>query len=222
MRSLNYSRCTSLPHSRGEIVLEPMSKPGAWCLWLDNPDARNALSIGMMCQLETHLHTLLQRDARFVVIRGSNKHFCSGGDLKDVREHLMEPLLGQMMCSYMTDVLHRYQQSTMFVLVAVEGAALGGGAELTTVGDYVVAEPSATVAFVQAKLGVTPGWGGGQRLINKIGSRKTLQALVTAGRLSAVEAKNFGIVDCVHDDIETEIERVMNSVLNVPVDCLRH
>ena len=83
----------------------------------------------------------------------------------------------------------------MFVLVAVEGAALGGGAELTTVGDYVVAEPSATMAFVQAKLGVTPGWGGGQRLINKIGSRKT-STIGTAGRLSAVEAKNFGIVDC--------------------------
>ena len=71
----------------------------------------------------------------------------------------------------MTSVLNEYRSSPMFVVVVLEGAAIGGGAELVTIADYVIAKSDAHIGFVQAKLGVTPGWGGGQRLINRVGHR---------------------------------------------------
>lgn len=220
MTQINIEQFEALPHTRGNVSLQKLSEWGAWCMALDNPQARNALSIRMMHQLKEHLETLSNDGARVLFIRGAGHHFCAGGDLRDVREHLMNPELGRQMCAYMTSVLQDYQRSTMFIVVLLEGAAIGGGAELTTFADYVIAQADAHIAFVQAKLGVTPGWGGGQRLIERVGKRRALQLLAMPKRLTAHQGQRWGLIDCVTENVEQEMQQVMELTAQIPPNCM--
>jgi ethylmalonyl-CoA/methylmalonyl-CoA decarboxylase len=80
-------------------------------------------------------------------------------------------------------------------VAAIEGGALGGGAELATACDHLVMASDAAVRFVQVSLGVCTGWGGGPRLVRLLGRRDALRLLGTACRVSAQQALQLGLAD---------------------------
>ena len=79
--------------------------------------------------------------------------------------------------------------------MALNGPVMGGGAELLTAMDYVIAAESSKIGFVHAKLGVSPGWGGGSRLMEKIGQRHALISLLTAKCHTPNRWLELGLVD---------------------------
>lgn len=165
---------------------------------LDNPRRKGAISLGMMHDLGEIVSTLDARsDLCAVVITGTEKQFCAGGDLRAVRSHLLVPGAGAGMCEYMTGVLDRLADLPAVIVAAVDGVALGGGAELVSCADVVVAGADARLGFVHASLGLTPGWGGGRRLVQRVGNRQALNLLAFASVLSAEQAQNVGMIDTV-------------------------
>ena len=82
-------------------------------------------------------------------------------------------------------------------VVFKQGPALGGGAELTTMTDFRLCSPGASVSFVQARMGVAPGWGGARRLVELVGRRKALQLLLTSSKLGSEEGAELGYFDAV-------------------------
>ena len=180
--------------SRGKIIVE--FQDDLCCLFLDNPSARNAVSKSMMTQLVQGVQTIEREKPKVLVISGRDgKGFCAGGDLVDVRKSLLQPFEGQKMSMLMTKQLNRLKELPIFVIGAVEGGAIGGGAEILTVCDFIIAADTAKIGFVHASLGVSPGWGGGRRLVEMVGKRKALQLLTTAKVYSALQASNFGLID---------------------------
>lgn len=170
-------------------------------LLIDQPQRRNAISPGMMVELREAVATLeAASGCCAVILSGAGGAFCSGGDLSAVRAHLLQPGAGAGMCAYMTDTLDRLAALPMVCIAAVEGSALGGGAELLTVADVAVAGQSARIGFVHASLGVSTGWGGGRRLVAQVGPRKALRLLAFAERLSSAEAREAGLIDQVVED----------------------
>lgn len=168
---------------------------------LDNPGARNALSPGMMADLEQAVLALEAYSGVGVVLRGEGSAaFCAGGDLEAVRAHLLEPGAGAGMAGFMGPLLDRLAALPLVVVAAVEGAALGGGAELLTCADHVVLGRGARVGFVQGALGVSPGWGGGRRLIARAGRHAALELLAGAPVLDAQRAATLGLAHQVVDD----------------------
>ena len=206
---------SSLPHRRGQIYLEWISNRET-VLWLDNPEARNAMSIAMMHQLEDVVLELEEKQPNVVVIRGKNNHFCAGGDLDDVKEYLLGPDVGSAMCSWMTDLTTRIRRLPSYIIVVLEGAAIGGGAELLTLGDWIIADKKSKIGFVQARLGVTTGWGGGSRLIERIGKVKATQLLAMSTIVSANSALAIGLVDAVTDSIDVLLEEKMRRLMKQP------
>ena len=98
-----------------------------------------------------------------MILSGADQYaFCAGGDLRDVRQSLLDSEQGRIMCEQMTHNLDLLLQLPSFVIAAVEGAALGGGAEVLTACDALICGESSTIGFVHASLGVSPGWGGGR------------------------------------------------------------
>lgn len=150
-------------------------------LRLVNPEVRGALTVGMMLDLARHVADL-QRDEALgvVVITGTPGAFCSGGHLGQVRAGLGEPEAGMRMCAAMTVVLDALATLPQLVVAAVDGPALGGGAELLTAADQRVLAPHARVGFVHARLGVSPGWGGLARLVRHVGPTAALGLLTSA------------------------------------------
>jgi enoyl-CoA hydratase/carnithine racemase len=185
---------SQFPRGRGEIQLQVDGRIAELCL--NNPDARNAMSVGMMADLCAAVDRLQQSDVSAVLIHGmAPAGFCAGGDLRDVREHLLDASSAQGMPRVMGDVLDRLSVMDAVIVAAVEGAALGGGAELLTAADWVIAGEGARVGFVHAALGVSPGWGGARRLIRRVGHRAALPLLVQASRLRGLDALEVGLVD---------------------------
>ncbi|CAM9474246.1 unnamed protein product [Discosporangium mesarthrocarpum] len=133
-----------------------------------------------------------------LVIRGhGGKAFCAGADLSLAREHLTTFEDGRLMCAFMTDVLTRIRRLPLISVAAIEGAAVGGGAELTTCCDFRVAAVGTKIQFIQVKMGVSTGWGGGARLVGIVGRRAALRLLAWSPVVTAEEGVSMGLLDSV-------------------------
>ena len=167
-----------------------------WELVLDHPRARNAMSLEMMADLEQHIETMLGAPPVAVKLRGAGSSaFCAGGDLRAVRGHLVAPGAGEEMCRRMGGLMDRLRASPTLVVAAIEGVALGGGAELVAACDHVIACEGARIGFVHSAMGVSPGWGGGRALVGRVGPRRARVILLGGRVLGAREAHDLGLFD---------------------------
>lgn len=165
---------------------------------LDSPTRRNALDPAMMVELADAAAAVA--GASVVVLRGEGSAFCAGGDLGAVREHLAEPGIGELLGAFMANAVGTLEASGAVIVAAVTGAALGGGAELLAACDVVFAAPEARIGWVQARLGVSPGFGGGARLVRRVGPHRALRLLAEASLLDAAAARDAGLVDTIVAD----------------------
>lgn len=165
---------------------------------LDAPDRRNALSAQMM--IELHDAAVQVSGASVLLLRGEGDAFCAGGDLFAIRAHLTAPGVGVELQDFMAATLSAIENAAPVVVAAVTGPALGGGAELLSCCHTVFASPAASVGWVQARLGLSPGFGGGERLVRRLGRARALRLLLEARVLPAEEARQAGLVDEIVDD----------------------
>ncbi|KAL3666677.1 hypothetical protein V7S43_008306 [Phytophthora oleae] len=164
-----------------------------------NPSARNALSGKMMAQLadvvalleDPNVHDKLNA----VVLRGTGGWFCAGADLRVARQELNSPEAGAAMGALMVDTLTRFRRLPLVSVAAIEGGAFGGGAELATACDFRIVESNAVIQFVQSRMGVVPGWGGGARLYKIVGRKNALRLLCTAEKISSGRAIQLNLAD---------------------------
>jgi len=164
-------------------------------LTVDRPEVKNALDLETIEVLSRIVDGLAQDPSlRALVVTGSSGTFISGGDLKDFLR-LDEPLAGKRMAQRMQSVLARLEALPAPVIAAIEGAALGGGAEVSLACDLRIASKSARIAFKQVSLGIMVGWGGGQRLLRLVGRPRALRLLLTGATLTAEEAVRIGLVE---------------------------
>ena len=155
---------------------------------------------------------------RVVVIRGEGEHFTSGGDIAGFME--VEPFdltdLGQ-------DVTAP-ARSPKPVISAVDGYCFGVGFEMALSTDIRLATTRTEFALPEMRLGMMPGSGGTQRLARLIGLSRAKYHVLTAERISARQALDWGLVASVaedHDGLETEVERVVCLLLGYSPVALR-
>src|SRR3954452_21968637 len=189
---------------------------------IDRPAARNALSQAVMVELEHALDEVERAGVRVVVVRGGgDRAFISGGDLKDLaslRTH--DEAAG--MASQMRDLLDRLAGLPALTIAALNGHALGGGAEVAVACDLRVAADDITLAFNQSQLSITPAWGGTERLTALVGRSRALEMLLTPRRLTAHEALQVGLVNEVvnREEFDARIDALAASVARLPATVL--
>ena len=111
-----------------------------------------------------------------------------------------------------------------FVIVAaVEGAALGGGAELSQLADWVVMSKSARIGFVHARLGVSPGWGGAKLLARRVGRSAATTILLRAEVHPLDGALALGLADdsAADGDALNAAESWLKPILASPPEAIR-
>ncbi|ORZ40868.1 ClpP/crotonase-like domain-containing protein [Catenaria anguillulae PL171] len=165
-------------------------------LRLDNPAKLNALSGTMMATLADHIDTLQSQQSQLaaVILAGTGSAaFCTGLDLDVAGQHVRTPDAGKQMADLMHDSLTRLRRLSLVSFAAVEGHAVGGGAELTTATDFRVMTFGAAVRFVHLKMGAAPGWGGGFRLTQLVGHTRALQLLLSCKKLDGEAASKLGL-----------------------------
>lgn len=168
---------------------------GVAYLQFDRSEVRNAISRTTMSELEQVL-TKWSHDpnVKVVVLSGDSKAFASGGDLQDLhalqtREEIF-PVMERM-----GQTLRLLEEMPALTIAAVEGIAVGGGCEIVASCDWCIAAPTARFGMIQERLGITTGWGGAGRLIQKIGRRKAEYLLLSGEIIDAKTAFQMGLIE---------------------------
>ena len=159
---------------------------------IDRPHARNAISLDTMDQLDEALDGAA--GARALVIKGAgDKAFVSGGDLKELAALRTEADAAAMAWK-MRKVCDRIAAFPGPVLAALNGHALGGGAEVAVAADIRLAADDVKIGFNQVALEIMPAWGGAERLAALVGPSQALLLAGTGTILTATEAERAGLV----------------------------
>ena len=176
---------------------------GRRTLVLDNPRAKGAMTIGMMAQLGRAVSSTPE-EVGIVVVRGREPGcFCSGGHLRQVRAVIDSRERAEEMGNCMTAVLDGLLALPAITVAAVDGPALGGGAELAVACDFRAFGPRGRLGFVHTELGIAPGWGATGRLVRLLGRSAALQVLLRAERIDGRRALECGLADAVGDTLES-------------------
>ena len=127
---------------------------------------------------------------------GGDRAFVSGGDLKELTAvRTYEDAV--RMASRVRQLLDRVAAFPVPVVAALNGHALGGGAEVAIAADIRIAADDVKIGFNQVTLGIMPAWGGAERLAQAIGRSRALLAIATGELYDAPTAQRLGLVDVV-------------------------
>lgn len=177
-------------------------------LTLNRPEAMNALSKGLLDELNEHIRTI-DDDAtiRCTIITGSDKKaFCAGADLKERKGMSENQVIAAV--KYIGETVSNIEHMNMPVIAAVNGAAFGGGLELALGCDLRIAAEHSKLGLTEASLAIIPGAGGTQRLTRLIGLGQAKRLIFTAKPVTAMAALDLGLVEQV-----TSSEELMNETL---------
>ena len=191
---------------------------GVATIAIDRPQARNAMNLATMRSLGRALEGAQSKRARVLVIRGAgDKAFCAGGDLKEL-EHMRSAEQAAQMARTMRTTLDRLNVLRMPVIAALNGDALGGGAELALACDFRVAAAHARIGFPQVNLGLIPAWGAPERLAALLGRARAMHILLTGKALTAEEAMRAGLVEEVvpNDRFDARVQELSEGIAGAP------
>jgi len=187
---------------------------------LSRPEARNAMSFEMVGELRALFAALDspagRAEVQAVVLRGDGGHFCSGGDVKDMRAALSAPLpsgraegraervRADALASAnrgFGELLTAARACPQALIAALEGAVMGGGFGLACVADFAVARDDVTLALPEASLGLTPAQIA-PFVAQRLGLPAARRLALTGLRLDATAALRLGLVEEVCDSEE--------------------
>ena len=169
--------------------------PHVGVLEVRRPEVRNALNWEAMEAFREAVEQAHREPSlRVLVVTGRGNAFIAGGDLK-VLAHYPEEEHGRRLSAVMTKALARLEALPVPTIAALNGPARGGGSEVALACDLRVMAANADLGFVQIRQALTPGWGGGQRLLRLVGYSRAMEWLLLGKVLTAQEALSAGLAN---------------------------
>ena len=164
---------------------------------IDRPKALNALNPEVLADLKAAFEAVDQETVRCIVLTGEgDKSFVAGADIGSMST--MTKAEGEAFGKLGNDVFLMIEHFPIPVIAAVNGFALGGGNELAMSCDFRICSDNAVFGQPEVGLGITPGFGGTQRLARLVGPGMAKQLIYTAKNIKADEAMRIGLVNAVY------------------------
>ena len=161
---------------------------------MNRPEALNALSSAVFADLTAALDQVEQDDDVYVVIiTGAGRAFVAGADIGEMANMNVEE--GLAFSELGNSLLMRVDMFPKPTIAAVNGFALGGGCELSMACDIRIASEKAKFGQPEVGLGITPGFGGTQRMARIIGTGAAMELIYTAETIDAKRAEAIGMVN---------------------------
>jgi enoyl-CoA hydratase len=179
-----------------EKILFEKRENGVAILTFNRPYAHNALDLEAMTRFKAVIESLASDLAvRVLILTGAgHRAFCSGGDLNDLADHQSEDDALDFI-TIMGDALLKMERLPFPVIGAINGYALGGGSEIAVACDMRIVDDHTRMGFIQIRMGVTPGWGAGQRLLRLVGYPQALDLLLHGHVMHAHELQTLGLAN---------------------------
>jgi enoyl-CoA hydratase len=164
---------------------------------INRPDNLNALNMMTLSEFEkAMIMAYTNEEIKGIIITGSgDKAFIAGADIKEFANYSKSQ--GKEMVINGQRVLKLIEECPKPIIAAVNGYALGGGCELAMACHLRIGSENAKFGQPEVKLGIIPGYGGTQRLLQIVGKSKAMELLLTGDTIDAIEAKNLGLLNYV-------------------------
>ncbi|MFH5821936.1 enoyl-CoA hydratase/isomerase family protein [Georgenia sp. AZ-5] len=183
--------------TRTLTTLRVEERPDRWVVTLDRPEVRNAIDRAMVDELH-EVCAALEAVPKVLILTGANGTFAAGADIAQLRERRREDALAGINSS----LFARIQGLPLPVVAAVDGYALGGGAELAYAADFRLATPRARFGNPEGGLGIMAAAGATWRLKELVGEPVAKEILLAGRVLDADEALAVRLVTAVHEPDE--------------------
>jgi len=190
---------------------------------LNRPEVLNALSPQMLRELGDALEEIAGDDSiGVVVITGAGRAFSAGVDIKGIDETKVESSAAAR-TKLALRVIDHIEAMDKPVIAAVNGYCLTGGLELAIACDIIVASEEARFGDTHAKWGLTPIWGGSQRLPRIVGAMKAKEMVFTCELLTAEEAREVGLAGRVTspEALQETVDRMAGKILENSRDSIK-
>ena len=162
---------------------------------INRPDKLNALNKDVFTDLENVINEI-EKDAaiKSAIITGAGpKAFVAGADITEFNG--FDQAQAVALAKRGHDIFFRIERCNKPIIAAVNGFALGGGCELSMACHFRIASENAKFGQPEVNLGLIPGYGGTQRLVQLIGKGRALELLMSGNMIDAHEAKEIGLVN---------------------------
>ena len=177
------------------VTLEKQGHVGV--VTMNRPEALNALNDQVLRDLDAVL-TQAEEDTELyvLVVTGAGRSFVAGADIGQMSG--FSAVEGKAFGVYGNQVFAKLENLSKPTIAAVNGFALGGGCELAMACDIRLASEKAKFGQPETGLGITPGFGGTQRLPRIVGVSRAMELILTAKTISAAQAREIGLVSEVY------------------------
>ena len=164
---------------------------------INRPKALNALNSAVLNELDKTLDAVDQEAIRCLILTGAGeKSFVAGADIGEMST--LTKAEGEAFGKKGNDVFRKLETFPIPVIAAVNGFALGGGCEISMSCDIRICSENAVFGQPEVGLGITPGFGGTQRLARIVGTGKAKEMIYGARNIKAEEAYRIGLVNNVY------------------------
>ena len=194
-------------------VVEYSVKDAVGLITINSPKALNALNSEVLTALEEVFDNVDLDVVRCLIITGSgDKSFVAGADIAEM--HNLDGAGGKAFGIKGNAVMRKIETFPLPVIAAINGFALGGGNELAMSCDIRICSDNAVFGQPETALGVTPGFGGTQRLPRLINTGMAKQILYTSKNFKADEALRLGLVNAVYpqDELMPAAEKMAKTI----------
>lgn len=207
------------PKSYETLKLD-VDERGVARLTLARPQAHNALNAQLITDLQDAVDRLAAgadagSPARAVVLTGEGESFCAGGDLRWMQANMKNSRSERLAESAsLATMLRAMNELPMPVIGRINGPAYGGGVGMISVCDIAIGVESAKFALTEVSLGLLPA-NIAPYVVARIGAANARRTMLTARRMTAHDAKAFGLLSEVvgDDDLDAAIERELSDLL---------
>lgn len=177
-----------------ETILTTLEN-GIFTIVINRPDKMNALNQTVMQELDAAMDEVYANNhIKAVIITGAgSKSFVAGADIAEFPQ--LSPQEGAALAAKGHQIFNKIERAPKPVIAAVNGFALGGGCELAMSCHLRTAAENARFGQPEVNLGLIPGYGGTQRLVQLIGKGRAMELLMTADMIDAHQAHQWGLVN---------------------------
>lgn len=199
------------------IVYEQKGQVGV--ITISREKALNALNSQVLDELDETLDAINLEEVRCLILTGAGqKSFVAGADIGEMST--LTKAEGEAFGKKGNDVFRKLETFPVPVIAAVNGFALGGGCEISMSCDIRICSDNAVFGQPEVGLGITPGFGGTQRLARLVGAGMAKQMIYTARNIKADEALRIGLVNAVYtqEELMPAAEKMASGIAkNAPI-----
>ena len=186
---------------------------------INRPEALNALNSAVLDELDAVIDAVDLNTVRCLILTGAGeKSFVAGADIGEMSS--LTKAEGEAFGKKGNDVFRKIETLPVPVIAAVNGFALGGGCEISMSCDIRICSDNAVYGQPEVGLGITPGFGGTQRLARLVSPGMAKQLIYTARNIKADEAYRIGLVNAVYpqEELMAQAEKMAAGIAkNAPI-----